>query len=132
MSTRNSPFIPFGNAPKAPNKVQLTMELRVEDNKMICSLNLLLQLSLLIPEVLFLREQPSTAASSTIQPWITASTIFRALQFKLELIRAPAIVWPETALTKNSRKPAWMVVDSVEAAAVAAEAMRRDRAGRRW
>ena len=68
------------------------MELRVEDNKMICGLNLL-QLSLLFPEVLLLRENPpGTAATSTIQFWVTASAIFWAVQFELEPIRAPAVV----------------------------------------
>ena len=78
------------------------MELRVENHEVICSLNLLLQLSLLFPEVALLRENPpSTAASGTIQFSITVSTIFWALQFKLEPVRTPAIVWPETAFTKN-------------------------------
>ena len=50
------------------------MELRVEGNKVICGLNLILQLSFLLPGVLLLRENPpSTAASSTIQFWVTAS-----------------------------------------------------------
>ena len=88
------------SAPKTLNKLQLAMELWIEDN-MICSLNLrvLLQLSLLFAEVLLLRENPpSTAANSAIQFWITASAIFWALQFELEPIRAPAVMWPEILL----------------------------------
>ena len=62
------------------------MELRVEDNEIICGLNPLLQLPLLFSEVPLLRENPpSTAANSTTQFWITASTIFRHSNLNLSL-----------------------------------------------
>ena len=81
------------------------MELRVKDDKVVGGFYLLLQLTLLFPEVLLLGEHSaSAAASGTVHLRIAATgigtsrpvfaSLFWALKLKLKTIRSPTVIWP--------------------------------------
>ena len=66
--------VPLGCAPEPLNKIYLAVGLRVKDDKVVGGFYLLLQFTLLFPDVLLLREHPASAAASDAVRFRIAAT----------------------------------------------------------